>query len=156
MPGSRPPRWRGRKESGLGMLRAILDTNVVVSGIRSKRGSAFELLRLLGLRRWTLVLSNTLLTEYQEVLHRGQPSLPFTHEEIERFLDSLCHRAEQRRPSFPWWPVLSDSDDEAMVRLAIEGRVDYLVTHNVRHLRPAQSLKVRVVPPGEFLQELRK
>jgi hypothetical protein len=53
-------------------------------------------------------LSNTLLTEYQEVLHRDHVSLPYTHEGIERLLDGLCLRDEKRRLGSRWWPVLSD------------------------------------------------
>jgi len=82
--------------------------------------------------------------------------LPYTHEEIERLLDGLCLRAEKRQLRSPWWPVLSDPDDEAMVHLAVEGRAEYLMTHNVRHLQPATTLGVSVVTPGEFLRELRK
>lgn len=137
------------------MLRAVLDTNVVLAGLRSRQGASFELLRLLGARRWSLVLSNTVLTEYQEILHREQAALPYTHDEIERLLDGLCLRAEQHRLRSRWWPVLTDPDDEALVHLAVESRVDYIVTHNVRHLRPAERLGFRVVVPGEFLNRFR-
>ena len=133
-----------------------MDTNVLFAGLRSRQGAGHQLLRLLSQRRWTLVLSNTLLTEYQEVLHREQKALPYTHEEIEHLLDGLCHRSEQRRLRSHWWPVLADADDEMMVHLAVESRADHLVTHNVRHLQPARSVGVSVVTPGEFLRELRR
>ena len=76
--------------------------------------------------------------------------------EIERLLDGLCLRAEKKRLRSRWWPVLSDPDDEMMVHLAVEGRVEYVVTHNVRHLQPAGRFGVSVVTPAEFLQALRK
>jgi putative PIN family toxin of toxin-antitoxin system len=137
-------------------MRAVMDTNVLVAGLRSRRGAAHEILRLLARQQWTLVLSNNLLTEYQEVLHREQRTLPYTHEELERLLDGLCLRGEQKRLRSRWWPVLSDPDDEMMVHLAVEGRVEYVVTHNVRHLQPAGKFGVSVVTPAEFLRELRK
>ena len=65
-----------------------------------------------------------MLTEYQEVLHREQRALPYTDEEIERLLDGLCLGAEKKRLRSRWWPVLSDLDDEMMVHLAVEGRVE--------------------------------
>lgn len=58
-------------------MRAVMDTNVVVAGLRSQSGASHELLRLLKRHEWALVLSNTLLTEYQEVLHREQRALPY-------------------------------------------------------------------------------
>ena len=137
-------------------MRAVMDTNVLVAGLRSQRGAAHELLRLLKRRKWTLVLSNTVLTEYQEVPHREQSALPYNHEEIERLLDELCLHAERRELRSRWWPVLQDADDEAMVHLAVESRTECLVTHNARHLRPALKLGVSVVTPAEFLRELRK
>ena len=97
-----------------------------------------------------------MLTEYQEVLHREQSALPYTDEEIERLLDGLCLGAEKKRLRSRWWPVLSDPDDEMMVHLAVEGRVEYVVTHNVRHLQAAGRFGVSVVTPAEFLRELRK
>jgi len=138
------------------MLRAVLDTNVLLAGLRSRQGASFEVLRLLAARQWRLVLSNTVLTEYQEILHCERASLPYDHDEIERLLDGLCLRAERHRLRSRWWPVLIDPDDEALVHLAVEARVEYLVTHNLRHLRPAESLGVRVAIPSAFLQELRK
>jgi len=62
------------------------------------------------------------LTEYQEVLHREQSALPYTHEEIERLLDGLCFCAEKVHLRSRWWPVLTGTDDEAMVHLAVESR----------------------------------
>jgi len=137
-------------------MRAVVDANVLLAGLRSRRGASHELLRLLSKGRWILVLSNTLLTEYQEILHREQAMLPYTREDIERLLDGLSSRSEKRRLGTRWWPVLQDADDEMVVHLAVESRVDYLVTHNVRHLQPAARLGVSVVTPREFLRELRK
>jgi len=120
-------------------MRAVVDTNVLLAGLRSRSGASHQLLRLLSQRRWILILSNTLLTEYQEILHREQALLPYTHQEIERLLDGLCSRSEKRRLRTSWWPVLDDADDEMMVHLAVESRADYLVTHNVRHFTASQS-----------------
>jgi len=61
-------------------MRAVLDTNVLVAGLRSRQGAAHEILRRLARQQWTLVLSNNVLTEYQEVLHREQRALSYTHE----------------------------------------------------------------------------
>ncbi len=57
------------------MKRATLDTNVVYSALRSQRGAAFELLRRLRAGHWKLVMSNTTLTEYEEILKREAATL---------------------------------------------------------------------------------
>jgi predicted nucleic acid-binding protein len=47
-----------------------------------------------------------------------------------------------------------DTNDEAQVHLATEAGVDYIVTHNVRHLAPARTLGIVVLTPKEFLNIL--
>lgn len=45
------------------MTRAVLDTNVIVAALLSRRGAAFEILQRLRRGEWRLVLSNQLLRE---------------------------------------------------------------------------------------------
>jgi hypothetical protein len=87
-------------------MRAVMDTNVLVSAFRSQSGASYELLRLLRAAKWTLVLSNTVLGEYQEVLHREAGFLRITHTDTDAYLDVLCALAEQRMLASEWQPAL--------------------------------------------------
>ena len=51
----------------------VIDTNVMVAGLRSRRGSAFRLFMLVGTGRFALHLSVPLVLEYEEVLLRELP-----------------------------------------------------------------------------------
>jgi predicted nucleic acid-binding protein len=51
-------------------LQLVIDTNILVAGLRSKRGAAFRLLSILNDARWQINLSVALLLEYEEVLKR--------------------------------------------------------------------------------------
>jgi putative PIN family toxin of toxin-antitoxin system len=132
-----------------------MDTNVLYAGLRSRRGASFQILDALWQRKWTLVLSNTVLTEYEEVLKREAAVLNFSAEQIDKLLDALCSLADRRQLSEGWMPVLTDPDDEPLVHLAVEGSADYLVSHNVRHLTPARKLGVTLLEPKAFLAILR-
>jgi predicted nucleic acid-binding protein len=77
--------------------------------------------------QWTLVLSNTVLGEYHEVLHREADALGLSHTDADAYLDVLCALAEQRTLATPWQPAAADPDDEAFVQLAREAQVEYLV-----------------------------
>ena len=57
------------------MIRAVLDTNVILASLLSKRGASFEILQKLRRGDWRLVLSNHLLLEYEEVLKRNAATL---------------------------------------------------------------------------------
>src|SRR5437588_9329693 len=53
------------------LFRVVLDTNVVVSALRSRRGTAYRLLMLLDDSRWQPYLSVPLALEYEDVLKRS-------------------------------------------------------------------------------------
>lgn len=52
------------------MIRAVLDTNVFLSALRSRNGASFQIVDRLERGEFTLVLSQTVLAEYEEVLNR--------------------------------------------------------------------------------------
>lgn len=131
--------------------RAVMDTNILHAGLRSKRGASYQVLEALWARRWTLVLSQTVLTEYEEVVKREASALHLTLQQIDRLLDALCALAECRGLSDTWQAVLNDPDDEALVHLAVETQAGHLVSHNSRHLEPARALGVNLVEPKAFL-----
>jgi predicted nucleic acid-binding protein len=46
------------------MYRVVLDTNVLVSALRSRSGASFRLISMLGDPRWQSVVSVALILEY--------------------------------------------------------------------------------------------
>jgi predicted nucleic acid-binding protein len=51
--------------------------------------------------------------------------------------------------------MLPDPDDEAFAHLAVEAKVDCLVTFNIRHLAPLRKTGILVMTAGEFLAKVR-
>ncbi len=68
----------------------VIDTNVMVAGLRSRRGSAFRLLTLVGTGRFDIHLSVPLVLEYEEVLLRELPHLQVPRSVVEDVLDFHC------------------------------------------------------------------
>jgi len=136
-------------------MRAIIDTNVFLSALWSQQGAAFEIFAQLRRGRWQMVLSNHLLFEYEEVGKRTAAEMGLTLADIDSVLDSLCSCAEFRQLEPAWIPRLSDPDDEPLLQMAVEGKVPFIVTRNVRHLKPAESCGINVLTPAEFLAKLR-
>ena len=54
-----------------------------------------------------------------------------THQEADSYIDAVCELAERFSPATQWQPAANDPDDEAIIQLALEAEVVYLVTHNV-------------------------
>nr|VFJ45751.1 MAG: PIN domain-containing protein [Candidatus Kentron sp. FM]VFJ45952.1 MAG: PIN domain-containing protein [Candidatus Kentron sp. FM]VFK07393.1 MAG: PIN domain-containing protein [Candidatus Kentron sp. FM] len=92
-------------------MNIILDTNVIISAMRSRHGASNRLLRLLGQRNWRANLSVPLLLEYEEVCKRIMPPLGVSCDAIDEFLDYLCGVCRHRRIFYLWRPELPDADD---------------------------------------------
>jgi putative PIN family toxin of toxin-antitoxin system len=135
--------------------RIVIDTNVLYAGLRSRHGASFLILEAVWARRITPLLSQIVLQEYEEILKYHAHTLGLTLSEIDIALDFLCSVAERFEHSGPWDPILRDADDEAFVKLAVAGRADYLVTHNLRDFGPAAARGINLLAPRDLLAIIR-
>lgn len=70
------------------MAKAVLDTNVVVSGLRNPPGNAGSVLKLAESRAFRCYVSKEILNEYEEVLIR--PSLGLRREQGREVPAHVC------------------------------------------------------------------
>lgn len=137
-------------------LQAVLDTNVIDSALRSRRGASFEVVRRIGGGAFETNLSVPLALEYESVLLRHRADLGLSDPEVLGFVDYLCSVARLHDIHFLWRPMLRDPNDEMVAELAVKAGADVLVTHNVRDFGPlGDRFAVEVVTPGAFLGLLR-
>lgn len=135
--------------------QVVIDTNVIISAIRSKRGASYQLLLTLVQKpNWQLNLSTALLLEYEEKVFEHASDFGYSTNEIENFLDFLCSVANEPSIYFRWRPFLKDADDEMILDLAIAANADFIVTHNLRDFRNVQKFNLKAITPFEFLQIL--
>ena len=140
------------------MRRIVLDTSVVVAGLRSVTGAGNAVLRLVARQQLVLLATPALFFEYEEVLKRPEQRLAhgLGLKEIDAFLGALASACEPVEVRFQWRPQLADADDEFVLETAVNGRADALVTHNVRDFSAvARKFGLRVLRPGELLKERR-
>lgn len=138
------------------MLRAILDTNILLAALWSQTGASHQILRELLAGRWVAVIENHLVTEYDEVLKREVDNLAMTFPEIDAMLDGLCVIGERWKLSPGWIPVLRDPDDEPILQLAVEARVPYIISRNVRDFEGADRYGINIIQPADFLNLIRQ
>ena len=65
----------------------VLDTNVLVAALRSRRGASNQLVRMIGQSNWRLNISVALALEYEDVLKRKDLSRGLTESDVDDFLD---------------------------------------------------------------------
>jgi putative PIN family toxin of toxin-antitoxin system len=136
------------------VYQVVLDTNVLISGLRSRQGASFRLIELIGDPRWRLNISPSLIFEYEEVCRREIAKLWLHPEKLDDILDFICANASRPRISYSWRPCLQDPDDDMVLELAVAGNVDFIVTHNTADFKNAKSFKLGILTPRELLRKI--
>lgn len=131
-------------------MRIVLDTDVVVAGLRSRRGASRAWLRAVLRQEVELLLSVPLVLQYEAVLLRPDclATMRATPRQVEQFLDVLCAVGHPVEISFLWRPTLRDPDDEMVLEAAMHGRADRLLTFNARDFAGAVGMGVTIERPG--------
>jgi putative PIN family toxin of toxin-antitoxin system len=133
------------------ILRAVYDTNVIVSAAL-KPGSVPATLVAQALeQRLQLYLSPPVLSGYREVLLR--PKFGFDARQIEAFLDDLGRAAVLVEPAMRI-TAASDPQDNRFLECACEAQADYLVTGNTRHFPTPAFEGTRILEPAAFARVL--
>ena len=133
-------------------LQIVIDTNVLIAALRSRRGASFRLLSLLGLdSRFEINVSIPLVLEYEDVAKRPSLATGLSTEDIDAIIDYMCLIANKRQIFFLWRPFLPDPKDDMVLELAVEAECQYIVSHNKRDFQNVNKFGLEVLNPREFL-----
>ncbi len=130
----------------------VIDTNVVIAALRSKRGASFKLLSLVGTQKFEIHDSVPLILEYEEVAQRQRIELGLSQEDVSDLIDSLCSLSHHHEIYFLWRPSLPDPNDELILELAVSAQCRYIVTHNINEFAGIDRFSIEAVTPGKFLR----
>lgn len=134
--------------------RIVVDTNVVVSGLRSRHGAAFLLLAEIGRGRFEIALSVPLVLEYEDALARHRQVTGLSDADVDAVLDYFCKVAHLQPIFFLWRPFLPDPKDDLLAELAVAASCEAIVTYNVKDFTGIERFGVAVVPPVAFLRNI--
>jgi putative PIN family toxin of toxin-antitoxin system len=139
--------------------KVVLDTSVVVAGLRTRSGAGNAVLRLVAHGRLTALATSTLFLEYEDVLKRPEHRLAhgLGLEEVDEFLAELAAVVEPVEVHFLWRPQVRDPNDEMVLEAAINGEADALVTYNVKDFEQAgERFAIPILGPPELLRKVRR
>ncbi len=133
-------------------MRIVLDTNVLLVSIprKSPYRPIFDALLE---KRYTLLLTNEILTEYEEII--ALKTTPSIAQNIVNMLLSLSN-VKKVEVFFKWNLIEGDADDNKFSDCAIAGNADFLVTQD-RHfniLKETDFPKVPLLSPHDLLVRL--
>ena len=135
-------------------FQVVIDTNLIVSALRSKRGASFRLLRLLGDSRFEISVSVPLVIEYEKAAKGTVRRGGLSSREVDDILDFICAVARHRKIYYLWRPLLRDPKDDMVLELAVAGGCDFIVTYNQRDFIGAEEFGIGVLTPKEFLHRI--
>jgi putative PIN family toxin of toxin-antitoxin system len=134
---------------------AILDTSVLVAGLRSKRGASFQIIQAIRAGDPRISVSVALVLEYESVLLRPGLIPCFATEEIQQIVDAVCLMAQHHKVFFAWRPFLKDPIDDLVLELAVAASAPYVITHNVSDFVGSDRLGVQAITPSTALKIIR-
>lgn len=138
-------------------MRFVLDTNILVAGVRSRTGASNALLVAGFRRRFQWCCSVPLFYEYEEVLNRAEFLLDtgLSRETVDKLIKTVALALTPVEVNFRWRPQLSDPDDEMVLEAAINARATAIVTHNMRDFGAVPArFGIELLAPSNALRRL--
>lgn len=138
-------------------MRLVLDTNVVLTAIRSRAGASAELIKEIRRGRARMLATVPLFFEYEAVLTRPEhlKAAGLTNDDAAIVLDGLALFVEPVETFFLWRPQLRDANDDMVLEAAVNGRADALVTYNLRDFESvAPKFGLLLAKPPQILDRL--
>ena len=139
-------------------MRALLDTNVLASGLigltqQSKTASPLVLARW-NQEAFDLLISEFVLGELENVLQRPYFTRHISQNARVQILQTPRIDAEIVVPDIVVIGIAKHREDDQVLSAAVSGNADYLVTGDAEFLRVREYQGVKLRTPAEFLREL--
>jgi putative PIN family toxin of toxin-antitoxin system len=139
-------------------LKAVLDTNVLISMVFAQRGVAKTLRELLAEGAFEVVTSADLLAELYGVLHYPRIRQRFgpTEEDILEFIGVLLEQALVVPGRYRVQKVEVDPTDDMFLAAALEGQADYVVSRDPHLLNLKHFHGIQIVDVPTFVSRVRR
>ncbi len=133
-------------------MRAVLDTNIIVSRVFSPSGTPATIIEGWLQGAFELLVSTAILDEYRQTLAlpRVQQRARIDSDAITAVIDDIVRIASFVEPEQRIVGVSSDPDDDVFLECALAGSADYIVSGD-RHLLVLERFHgIPIVAPALF------
>ncbi|MBZ0178544.1 MAG: putative toxin-antitoxin system toxin component, PIN family [Melioribacteraceae bacterium] len=132
--------------------KIVIDTNVIVSALKSRNGFSYKLLSIIDDERFRAFISVPVILEYEDAIKRSKTKIKLNKADIDAILDYICLVGEEREIYYLWRPYLKDPKDDMFLELAVESESDFIITFNKKDYKGIDKFKLRAITPKEFLR----
>lgn len=140
-------------------IRAVLDTNLFVSGLFSSYGSVAKLQQLWLSGGFELVVSEDILEEIGETLQKShiQKQLHLKPEEIVGILELIREKAFiVTKDRYKTDRIVEDPDDNKFLGCALEAKAYYVVSGDSHLLSLKHFHGIQIVDAATFVREMER
>jgi len=138
------------------ILRAVIDTSVLISVAFAKEGVAKKIRDLIADDSFVLITSKAILKELYEVLHyprileRFKPS----KEDIEEFVGMIIEHSIITEDTYEVYGITEDPKDDMFIACALEGDADCIVSRDP-HLRNIKHFqRIQIIDASSFINKV--
>ncbi len=136
------------------VYQIVIDTNVWIAALRSKRGASHKLLSLIDSGKYAANISVPLVLEYEDAAKRLVGEIPLTGRDIDDILDYICAVANHHKIYYLWRPFLGDPGDDMILELAVTAECDFIVTYNQSDFAGIEQFGLITLTPKAFLKKI--
>jgi putative PIN family toxin of toxin-antitoxin system len=136
------------------VIRAVIDTNVLISALRSSSGASHQIILAADRGDFQMALSVPLLAEYDDVSSRPTTGITIPSSAVDAIIRRIAQMAHKQQIYFLWRPILPDPKDDMVLEVAIAAGATHIVTFNHKDLRLASQFGITVLPPAAFIRLL--
>lgn len=128
------------------ILKAVIDTSVMVSVAFPKEGLAREIRDMIADGAFTLVTSKEIMVELYRVLHYPRILKQFkpSKDDIDEFIGMIIEHALFTKGRYSLHKIKDDPMDDMFLACAIEAKADYIVSRDphLRNLKQFHGIKI--------------
>jgi len=139
------------------MIRAVLDTNTLVSAVINVESSvASEIYQSSKNKRFLLIISSSILAELEDVLHRDR-IMNFHKRSVAELKTVLSELADVSYPVLgnTVVEIVRDPDDNKIISAALEGNANFIVSRDRDLLDLKEYQSIKIITPEEFMRVFR-
>jgi len=131
--------------------KVVIDTNVFISGLNFT-GKPSEVLELFWKGEIKVYISPFILKEIEKILRE---KFGWSEGQIQRILNRIKVKSIEVHPKAKVSIIKGKDDDNRILECAAEGKVQYLISGDKRHLLPLKEYQgIKILPASEFLKFL--
>jgi len=129
--------------------KVVIDTNVFVSGLTFK-GKPREVLDLIWRGDIEACISSFIFKELEETLKKD---FSWDRDQIKHTIEKIKAKTFLIQPKNKVSVIKENDDDNRILECAIEGRVQFLISGDRKHLLPLKEYQgIKILSPAEFLK----